>query len=159
MKKLSLLHSGAILQSFKLLLKFWDSSILKLSSLSIVAPSLSYLQIILSTLYLLTNLLNTFNFSFFIFPGCLHGASLIFKFSKLAFNTGKTFLRQMIILIFKSRNFYLELHDLTIYLIHLSWHRVKLCLDHRTCFVHKVDGLIRKESICNISVRKCSRRN
>ena len=67
-------------------------------------------------------------------------------------NVLQPFLTELVVLFLQSGFLNLQLHDLTRNLIQLCRHRIKFCLDHCTSFIHKVNRLIREETIGNVSM-------
>ena len=67
-------------------------------------------------------------------------------------NVLQTFLAEFVVFFLKCGFLNLQLHDLTGNLIQLCRHGIEFCLDHCTGFIHKVDCLIRKETVCNVSM-------
>ena len=69
----------------------------------------------------------------------------------------QTLAAQTVVLLLKRLFLNLQLHDTPSQLIQLCGHGIQLCLDQSTRLIHKVDGLIRQETVGNIPVGKGSR--
>ena len=87
-----------------------------------------------------------------ILPLGLPGRKLIVKLSQLLLEVSQTVLAQTVCLLLKGCFFYLHLHDFPGHLIQLRRHGIHLCLNHGAGFIHKVNGLIRQETVGNIPV-------
>ena len=86
--------------------------------------------------------------SFLSVEGVTHLCKLFLQFCK-------TLLAQIVCFFLKSRLFNLKLHNLTSLLIQLCRHGIQFCLDQGTGFIDQVDGFVRQEPVCDVSVRKC----
>ena len=91
-----------------------------------------------------------------IIPLCFLGIKGITKLCQLLLKCFQTFLTQVICLFLQCRFLNLQLHDLTALFIQLWRHGIQLCLNQGTGLIHQVNGLIRKKTVCDISMWKCS---
>ena len=84
---------------------------------------------------------------------------LIPKLGKLLLQGCESFLRKLVVLFFQRKLFNLELHNLSLLLVHFFRHGIHFRLNHGTGLVHQVYCFIRKETVGDITVGKRRRRN
>ena len=101
-----------------------------------------------------TELLNLGNCIALVVPARFHVVELVALFGKLAANFDKVFLRVFVIVAGKSGFFNLQTHYFPGNFVHFGRHGVHFRLDERTCLVNKVDSLVGKEPVGNITVGK-----
>lgn len=101
-----------------------------------------------------TELLNRGNCIALVVPARFHVVELVALFGKLAANFGKVFLRVFVIVAGESGFFNLQTHYFPGNFVHFGRHGVHFRLDERTCLVNKVDSLVGKEPVGNITVGK-----
>ena len=137
---------------FQLFLQLRQLAVLKFSSLVQIIIPLSQLNLLVQVFNLFTQALQLLNILLLIVPFSLLNLEIFSQFGNLMGNVLQTFLTELVVLFLQSSFLNLQLHDLTRNLIQLCRHRIKFCLDHCTGFIHKVDCLIRKETIGNVSM-------
>ena len=137
---------------FQLFLQLRQLAVLKFSSLVQIIIPLSQLNLLVQVFNLFTQALQLLNILLLIVPFSLLNLEIFSQFGNLMGNVLQPFLTELVVLFLQSSFLNLQLHDLTRNLIQLCRHRIKFCLDHCTGFIHKVNRLIRKETISNVSM-------
>ena len=89
---------------------------------------------------------------FLIVPLCFLSVEGVTHLCKFFLQLCKTFFAQIVSFFLKSRFLDLKLHDLTSLFIQFSRHGIQLGLDQGTCFIDQIDGFVRQESVCDISM-------
>ena len=84
---------------------------------------------------------------------------LIPKLGKLLLKSCKSFFRKLVVLFFQRKLFNLQLHNLSLLLVHFFRHGIHFRLNHGASLVHKVYCLIRKETVGDVTVGKGRRCN
>ena len=89
---------------------------------------------------------------FLIIPLCFLRIECVTHLCKLFLQFCKTLFTQIVRFLLKRRLLNLKLHDLTSLFIQLGRHGIQLGLDQGTCFIDQIDGFVRQESVCDISM-------
>ena len=138
----------------QLFLQLRQLAVFQLGGLVQVVLALSLLDGGIGLLDLFTQGLHLANGVLFVLPLCLHAAELILQFGQFLFQILQTALAQGIGLLFQAHLLDLQLGNAVRQIVHLAGHTVHLGLDHGAGFIHKVDGLIRQETVGDIAVGK-----
>ena len=132
---------------FQLLLQLWEFSILQFCRLIQIIFSLCFLNFLIDLLDLLTDLLNMLNRFLFILPLDFLTCILLFQFCQLFLQMLQPFFTQTVFFFFQCRLFNFHLHYTPTQFIQFCRHGIKFCLDQCTRFIHKIDCLIRQETV------------
>ena len=151
------LLSGSLLFLLKRTLKLRQLTVRQLSCFLIIAFALGYLDLIIYSLYLLTDLRNLIYRSLFVFPLRLGLFKLFLLSGQLLLQIFETLPAQVIILFLEGRHLYLHLHYAARSFIQLCRHGIQLCLYQGACLIHQIYGFIRQETVSNIAVGKHGR--
>ncbi len=92
-----------------------------------------------------------------LLPVDLHARGLFAQFGDVALDLVEAFLRGLVMLLGQGLPFDLELDDGAFDLVDLGGHRIDLDAQARGRLVHQVDGLVGKEAIGDVPVRKGGR--
>ena len=87
-----------------------------------------------------------------IVPFRLFSGKLFAEFGKLFLQIRETLFTQIVRFFFQCSFFNLQLHDVALHVIQFGRQRIQLGFDERTRFIDKVDRLIRKETVGNVTV-------
>ncbi len=137
-----------------LLLQIRQRAVLQLRSLIVVALLLSDLDVVPDLINLLLQTANLVDVRLFILPlGFLCRKGLL-QFCKLFVNIVKPLLRELVVFLLQCSLLNLQLHDLVVHLVEIFRKGIHLRFDHCAGFIHKVDGLVRKEPIRDVTIRK-----
>ena len=145
--KAQILLLDPFLLCLQLLLKLRQPAILQLRRLVQVITLLGILNIPVHCFYLFPEGGKAVHTCLLVLPLGLFCRKLIMEFRQFLLQVGQTVPAQPVSLFLKSRLLDLHLHDLPGHLIQLSRHGIQLRLDHGTGLIHKVNGLIRKETV------------
>ena len=150
----------ALLFSFgKAFFKGGQVGIFELCSLFVLIMQLCLLNIRVHLLNFGFKALYLVHALLFGFPTGLHLVELVFVLGKLRAQLLKAFLGELVGLLFKRHFFDFKLHYLTANVVKLRRHGVNVRANGGAGLVHKVDGLIRKETVGDVTVGKGSRRH
>ena len=97
-------------------------------------------------------LLDLLNVLLLAFPLCLLRIKLITHIGDLFGNVRQTFLTELVIFFLERCLLDLQLQDLPLLFVEFCGQGVHLCLDQCAGFVHKVDCLVGKESVADVTV-------
>ena len=151
-------HCLAVLRAAQLslyalyvVLEVRQAAVAYLSHTLVVAFTLGTLGLELELLHLLLVLLYLVDKSFLAFPFC---AERLFLVSQFGYFLVELFYLRLVVLTFDGLTLNLELFQLTCYLVELLRNRVALHTQLRCCLIHEVDGLIRQETVGDVTLRK-----
>ena len=136
------------------LLQLRKPSVQDLSGFLIGALSLQDLRLVFKLLDLLTERGKPVGAALFVLPLCLLGVELLFELCEVLLQLLETLFGDRVLFLLKSCCFDLQLGDPALLLVELCRQLVHLSLDHRAGLIHEVDGLIRKETVRNVTVGK-----
>ena len=139
-----------LLNLLDILFKSYQLRVANLGNTFVIAFTLHTLSLELEVLHLLLVLLNFVNKSLFAFPLCAEVVLLILQLSNLLVELLNL---RLVVLTFNGLTFNLQLLQVTGDFIQFLWHGVTLHTKLGCGFIHQVDGLIREESVRNISLR------
>ena len=140
------------LSLFQLFFQSRELAVLQLSSLVKVVAALSFGNVGVGVLNVLTELLETGDRVFLVFPACFHGVKLVTQLGKLFSYLCQLLLRYLVLFLFEGSLGDLLLHDLSCDIIKLGRHGVHFRADGSAGFINKVDSLIGEKSVGNVTV-------
>ena len=139
---------------FQLLFKFRKRSVFELCQFFEVVVSLRLFHLAFDFFNLLLGSLDFGNRFLFVFPLCSHGSILFFEGCQFFFKGCKSCCGSFVGFLAECLFFNLKLHNLSGYFVQFRRHAVDFGSDSCSRFVHQVDGLIRQESVADITVGK-----
>ena len=140
---------------FQLSLQFWKLSILQFCcTIQIILPFCKF-DLFIHIFNLFTKPGQIFHRFFLIVPLCFLPAEFLVQFRKFTLQHFQTILTRSVCFFLQCSFFNLHLHDTSLQFIQFRRQRIQLCLNQCTRFIHQVNRLIRKESIRNVTMRKC----
>ena len=138
----------------ELLFKGGEVGILELGCLFVLKVRLRAFNLAVHLLDLALELLHAVHAALFRFPAGLHGVELFLFIGKLFLELLETVAGELVVLFLEGHLFDLLLHDLAAQIVELCGHRVDLRADHRAGLIDQVDGLIRQETVGDVTVRQ-----
>ena len=136
------------------LLQAGKLTVLEFSGTVEIIGALGFLDLGIGGLDLLTQLVDLADGFLFGFPFGFHGIEAVTLLSQLFLDVGELFLAEVVLILFQGSFLDFQLHDPAAHIIELSRQGIDLRADHGTGFIHKVNGLVRQETVCDIAVGK-----
>ena len=149
----------SLLAGLDLRLNLRELAVLKLCRLLQIAVLLCKLNLRVYGVLLLAKLRNRVYFALLILPLGLRRTEFVVQLSHFLLKICKTLLRKIVILLLQLDLFNLHLLKLPVHLVQLRRHGIHLRLNKSAGFIHKVNGLVRKETVGNIAIGQNRSRN